>query len=49
MKVKTNLSWWFLLIALIVRTFVMKDYTSCVDAILLLVSILISARLEKGD
>lgn len=49
MKVKTNLSWWILLIALIIRTFSMEDYMSCMDAIILLVSILISAGLEKGD
>ena len=49
MKVKTNLSWWILLIALIIRTFAMEDYISCMDAIILLVSILISAGIEKGD
>ena len=49
MKVRTNLSWWILLIALIVRTFSCKDYMSCADACILLVSILVSAWLEKTD
>ncbi len=49
MKAKTNITWWVLLLVIVIRAVGQEDWFTLIDIVLLAVSILVSCWIENHD